>query len=277
MLNLTRPLAVIDVEATGTSTEHDRVIELAIVKLFPDTGAVESWSTRVHPGMPIPPESTAVHGITDADVVTARTFEAIALDIAARLEGCDLGGFNLRAFDVPILRAEFERAGLAWPCGDAHLVDAFVVFRDREPRTLSAAVRWYCGRELVGAHGAEADARATLDVILAQVERYPDLPRDVAALDGASGGRQPDWATELGHLRWNTDGELVIGFGKHKGRLARDMDDGFLGWIRRQDFPSDVKALALAVMRGERPRAPWAAPLVEPPPEMFDDCDDIPF
>lgn len=255
LLNLQRSLAVIDIEATGTSTENDRIVEIAVVWLHPD-GSRASMCARVNPGMPIPAEATAVHGITNDDVAASGTFAQLAPNLAACIAGCDLGGFNLRAYDLPMLRAEFARAGVAWPCGDAHIVDAFVVFREREKRDLGTAVRWYCGRELVGAHGAEADANATLDVILAQVERYPDLPRNVAGLDVESGGRRPDWATEAGHFRWRDDGELVMGFGKHFGARAVGMSSGYLDWICKSEFPTDAKEIARRVMRGDVPRDP---------------------
>lgn len=275
-MNLTRPLVCLDIESTGPRPDADRIVELALVVLRPD-GSRDRHRWLVNPGCSIPADATAVHGYTDAGVSTAPRFEAIAHDVAPLLRGVDLTGYNLRAFDLPILRAEFERAGVAWPCDGARVVDSFVIFRERERHTLSTAVRRYCGRELMDAHSAVADADATLDVVLAQVELYDDLRGlDLAALDVASGGQRPDWATEFGHLRWRDDGDLYIAFGKHEGRRLVDLDDGFLRWITGKDFPADVKDLVWAVRRGERPRAPGAPSLEERvDSDDPDDCDDF--
>lgn len=271
-LALTRPLVAIDCEATGPDQAHDRALEVAAVALRPD-GSRTPRRWLLHPGRPIPPESTAVHHITDADVAGAPAFEAVAGEIAEALTGVDLVGYNLRAFDIPLLREEFRRAGIAWAPSGA-VLDAYVIFKGRERHTLGTAVRWYCGRELVDAHSAVADAEAALDVLLAQVERYPDLPRDLAALDLASGGRQADWATELGHLRWRHDGDLYIAWGRHDGARLVDMDDGFLRWVLRSDFPADVQAFVRDVQRGTHPRAPGAPPLPPAPVESDDPDDD---
>lgn len=279
MLALARTLACVDIEATGPQPEADRAVEVAVVRLAPD-GTRTHLRWLINPERPIPAEATAVHHITDEQVARAPTFAEVALEIAAALRDCDLCGYNLRAFDLPMLREEFNRARVAWTF-DGAVVDAYVIFRERERHTLGTAVRWYCGRELVDAHSAVADADATLDVVLAQLERYPDLPRDMAALDLASGGRQPDWATELGHLRWRDDGDLYVAWGKHAGHRLWDMDEGFLRWVLRNDFPADVHALVRDVCRGIRPRAPGAAPLAPAAPASDDPDDhfdnDIPF
>lgn len=276
MLPLTRPLVCLDIESTGTSVTTDRIIELGLVRLDPD-GTRTPLRWLLNPGCPIPPASTAVHKITDAEVAGQPGFVDVAEEVAVALMGVDLAGFNLRAFDLPMLRAEFERAGVAWPCPHARVVDAFVIFRERETRKLTDAVRFYCGRELEGAHSAVADADATLDVLLAQLERYPDLPRELGALDQASGGRRPDWATECGKIRWNSDGDAVFSFGKHKGQrladVARAAPD-FLRWVQRSDFPRDVQALCRDFLAGQRPRVPVPPP---PPPAADIDLDDLPF
>lgn len=282
MLPLTRPLVALDIESTGTNPDADRIVELGLVRLDPD-GTRSTWRWLLHPGRPIPPETTAIHGFTDEAVADQPGFVDEAGAIAAALTGVDLCGFGLRGMDLPMLRAEFARAEVPWPCEGARVVDAYEIFRDREPRSLGKAVRFYCERELVGAHGAVADAAASLDVLLAQVEHYPDLPRDLAGLDVASGGRRPDWATELGHLRWHEDGHLTVGFGKHKGRRLYDLDDGFLRWVLRNDFPADVRALCEDVLRGAQPMAPGFLPPPPPPPPPPADFgapaadDDIPF
>jgi DNA polymerase-3 subunit epsilon len=205
----------------------------------------------VNPEVPIPAEATRIHGLADVHVECAPLFADVAEHIADALRGCDLVVFNGRAFDLPLLRAEFARCGVAWPCEDAHVIDAFVIYRERERRDLPAAVRFYCGREHVGAHGAVADARAALDVAFAQVDRYPDLADlDVAALDAASGGRQPTWATADGKVRWGVDGRAVWGFGKLAGKTVAS-DRGFASWVLRNDFATDVKAIVARVLNGE--------------------------
>ena len=252
-LPLTRPLVSLDTETTGTDVATDRIIELGLVHLHPD-GTRSRTRLMFYPGGPIPASATAVHHITDADVAGELSFAAHAEAIAQLLTDVDLCGYNLRAFDLPILRAEFQRAGVAWPCPHARVVDALVIYRDREPRTLDRAVPFYCGRHHDGAHRAEADAEATLDVLLAQVERY-ELPTDLGDLDQASGGRRPDWASECGRIRWNHDGDAVLAFGKAKGNRLID-ERGFAAWVLRNDFPADVKDLCRAVIGGDRPRVP---------------------
>lgn len=278
-MHLTRPLVTFDLESTGPRPLIDRIVQIGVIRTEP-SGSETLMDLLINPGMPIPADASAVHGITDAMVATAPWFADVAAEVAEIFAGCDLHGFNLRAFDVPMLRREFARAGVAWPCEDARVVDSFAIFREREPRNLGAAVRWYCdGREHVGAHTALADARASLDVLRGQLARYPDLAAmDMTALDLASGGRRPDWAVENGQLRWRDDGDLYIAFGKHEGRRLVDMDDGFLRWVLRADFPSDVHEFVDMVRAGGRPRAPGAPPLPEHAPDSDDpdDCD-IPF
>lgn len=270
-LILTRPLVALDIEATGPKPETDRVIELGLVRLAPDGArTVRRW--LINPEREIPAESTKVHGITDAMVQGAPLFEVVAGDIALVLAGCDLTGFNLRAFDIPILRREFERADQPWPCDGASVVDSYVVFKERERRDLANAVRFYCHREHTNAHSAVSDAEAALDVLRGQLAYYADLPRSVDELDRASGGKQPDWATELGHLRWRPDGDLYVAFGRNEGNRLIDMDDGFLRWVLDRDFPADVKALMREVLHGGRPRAPGAPALPDDGPS--DDPDD---
>lgn len=286
MLTLLRPLLSLDIEATGPKPETDRVIELGVVRLAPDGArTVHRW--LIHPEREIPADSTAVHGITDAMVQHAPVFKAVASEIAAELSGCDLTGYNLRGFDLPILRREFELAEIPWPCEGAKVIDTFFIFKERERYNLANAVRRYCGRDHANAHSATSDAEASLDVLFGQLAYYADLPRSVEELDRESGGRQPSWATELGHLRWGEDGDLYVAFGRHDGTRLVDMDDGFLLWVLRQDFPADVCALVRSVRSGERPRAPGAEPIEEPEdsdswfdsddPDDHCDDEDIPF
>lgn len=251
---MTRPLVSLDLETTGTDPATARIVEIALVESRP-SGAVVVFARRVNPGIPIPAEATAVHGITDADVASKQTFEEIATEVGAHLIGADLVGYNVRAFDLPVLRAEMQRAGVAWPCDEANVIDPLVVFREHWKFTLSNAVRFYLGREHTGAHGAKADAIATLDVLSAQLSRH-DLPTNPAELAAHAGGRRPDWATDCGRLRWNADGELVLAFSKHSGKRLVDVDRGFSRWMLTADLPADVKELAKRVLAGGAPRRP---------------------
>lgn len=258
---LARPMVSIDTEGTGKNPDDDRIVEFAAVRQYPD-GSRDRFVVRVNPGIPIPAETTAIHGITDADVADCPTFAGVAEAIAVTLRDCDITGFNARGYDLRILRAEFDRVGVAFPEG-ARVVDSYHIARDREHRDLSWAVQFYCGRQHVGAHGALADAEAAMDVMLAQVARYPDLPRDVAGLDLASGGKQPTWASECGKIRWDADGDAVFAFGtQNVGLRLIDAEHSLLYWILdpKRTFPKDVRALCETVLRGQRPRAPWAAP-----------------
>lgn len=246
MLSLARPLVVLDVETTGPDPATARVVEVALVTLRPDGQRAPAWSRRVNPQCHIPPEASAVHGITDADVAAAPTFRELAPEVSALLAGADLAGYNLRTFDLPVLEREFSLSGVPWPCAGARIVDAFAVFKARESHTLASAVRHYCGREHVGAHGALADAHATLDVLLAQGHRY-DL-HDVDAL--AASERRPEWATACGRIRWQGE-RLVLAFGKHNGTPLAEADRGFLRWVSTRDFPEDVQALCRRVLLGQ--------------------------
>ena len=246
-MNLTRPLVSLDLETTGTDPATDRIVEVGLVTRRPD-GFTTSTSWRVNPGVPIPADATRVHGITDADVARHPTFAEIANDLARYLRDVDLVGYNLRVLDLPMLRAEFDRCGVAWPCDGARIIDAFVIYRERERRDLAAAVRFYCGREHVGAHGAVADAHAALDVALVQVDRYPDLAAmDLDALDAVSGGRRPDWLTSCGRVRL-ADGVAVWGFGgKFEGKPVAS-DRGFASWVLRNNFTDEVKRAVRAAI-----------------------------
>lgn len=226
-LTLARPLAVLDLESTGTDPATDRVVELAVLTLRPD-GSAEPYATRVHPGRVIPAAATAVHGITDADVRGAPTFAAVAPDLVRRLAGCDLAGFGLTGFDLPLLCAECARAGVPFDLAGRAVLDALAVYRRHEARTLSAAVAFYLGRDHAGAHGAAADAAAAAAVLDAQVGRY-GLPADPAALHASLA--EVDAA---GKFRRGAGGGPVFAFGKHAGRPLADVartDPGYLAWV----------------------------------------------
>ncbi len=245
LLPLERPLVVFDTETTGTNSRSDRIVEIACVKIHPD-GRREDWERRLNPGIPIPAPSTAIHGISDADVASAPRFRDVAAELAAYLEGCDLAGYNIAGFDLPVLRAEFLRAGVPFEVTDRRLVDAQRIFFAREPRHLAAAARFYCQSEHDGAHGARADAEMTLRVLVGQLERYAELPHSVAELHAQfCAGIDQDIDPE-GRFRL-VNGEPTVNFGKNRGRLLKDIsreEPGFLRWILKGDFSEPVKSVA---------------------------------
>jgi DNA polymerase-3 subunit epsilon len=244
LLALDRPLVVFDTETTGTNPRLDRIVEIACVKVHPD-GRREEWVRRFDPGVRIPAASTAVHRITDRDVAGLPRFCDCAIELQAFLDGCDLAGYNMTGFDLPVLRNEFHRAGLVFDVRERRLVDGQRIFFAREPRNLSAAARFYCEAEHDGAHGALADAVMTLRVIAGQLDRYADLPRSVAELhDLFCAGIDQDMDPE-GRIRL-INGEPTINFGRHRGRtlqaLSRE-EPGVLKWILKGDFSRFVKEI----------------------------------
>jgi DNA polymerase-3 subunit epsilon len=250
-LTLARPLAVIDLESTGTDPATDRIVEVAVLTVRPD-GTEEPFESRVNPRRPIPAAATAVHGIGDADVRDAPTFAALAPELDRRLAGCDLAGFGIAGFDLPLLCAECARAGVSFALAGRAVLDALAVYRRYEARTLTAAVAFYLGRSHAGAHAAAADARAAADVLDVQVGRY-GLPAAPAALHGALAG-----VDIAGKFRRGDGGAVVFAFGKHAGRPLADVartDPEYLAWVLTRPFLTDVHDLvraALAAARGLR-------------------------
>lgn len=240
-LNLSRPIIFFDLETTGTSVTADRIVEISLIKVYPD-GHTEEKSRRINPERHIPEESTAIHHITDEDVKDAPTFRQVAKSLHSMFEGCDIAGFNSNKFDVPLLIEEFGRAGLTFDVAGRHFVDVQGIFHKMEQRTLVAAYRFYCGKELTDAHSAAADTKATYEVLLGQLERYPELKNDIVALsEFSSGGRNVDLA---GRMVYDDNHEPVFNFGKNKGRKVADvvrMDPGFIQWILQGDFPKETK------------------------------------
>ena len=252
-LRLDRPLAFLDLETTGLSVENDRIVELAILKVMPN-GDVLRFSSLVNPERPIPAGATAVHGIGDADVAAAPKFAALADEVARFVAGCDVAGFNVGKFDLKLLAAELARVGAAHSLGEPRVIDAMAIFHRNERRDLSAAVRFYNGREHQG-HRAEVDVVATIDVLLAQLDRYPGLPEGIDALADYCDGRQPDWLTADGRAAWR-DGAARLTFGKHAGKslqTMRDDEPGYLRWILDKDFPEDLKRLVAEALDGRFP------------------------
>ena len=242
-LKLKRPIVFFDLETTGINILTDRIVEISIVKVSPgheDTPEIKC--RRINPEMPIPAEATAVHHITDADVADMPTFRQVARSLADFIRGCDIGGFNSNRFDIPLLDEEFHRAGVDFDFHKARFIDVQTIFHKQEPRTLTAAYRFYCGKELEGAHSAKADTLATYEVLLAQLERYDSLPTDVEALAAyATPNRNVDL---MGRLIYDDQDREVINFGKHKGHLAAEVirkEPGYYSWIMGGDFPNDTK------------------------------------
>ena len=260
-LVFTRPLVFIDLETTGLDVRQDRIVEIALLRMVPpgSSGIAPEpvvHTQRLNPGIPIPAEATRVHGLSDADVAGEPAFADVARSLFDFLSGCDFAGFGLRRFDLPILGAEFERAGYRFDYRKRLCVDGKEIFHFKEPRTLSAAYALYCGGELRSAHSAEADMIASRDVLLGILEHYQDLPATVEALSRIGAPQPaPEWLDAEGKLRWDGD-EAVLNFGKHKGRRLRELayaDRGLLEWILARDFAEDVKRCVREALAGRFP------------------------
>jgi DNA polymerase-3 subunit epsilon len=253
-LDLDRPLAFFDLETTGTDVGRDRIVEISVLKIHPD-GHEDLRTRRIDPGIPIPPEATEIHGIRDEDVAGEPRFEQVARSLADFLEDCDLGGFGIQRFDLPLLAQEFQRAGVEFDLAGRSVVDALAIFHRKEPRNLEAAVRFYCGREHEGAHGAEADIRATYDVLRGQLDRYDDLPTRPAELHAYCGRGRERHVDLAGKLVWKR-GEVAFNFGKFRGQLLRDVvasEPDYLEWLLRSDFPDEVRSIIEKARQGEFP------------------------
>lgn len=240
-LKLDRPIVFFDLETTGTNITDDRIVELSYIKVFPD-GREESKTLRINPGRPIPPEATAVHHISDADVADAPLFGAVARELEQVFTGVDIAGFNSNRFDVPLLVEEFLRVGTQIDMTKCRFVDVQTIFHKMEQRTLSAAYLFYCGKELDGAHSANADTRATYEVLKAQLDRYGNLQNDIDYLAKFSTQtRNVDFA---GRIVYNDKNVEVFNFGKYKGMPVAEVlarDSGYYSWIMQGDFPLNTK------------------------------------
>ena len=254
---LKRPLVIFDLETTGISPRRDRIIELAAVKVLPD-GSEETKCWLLNPTVHIPEETTAIHGISDEDVAKCPTFAERAREIAEFFDGSDVGGFNSDRFDIPCLEEEFVRVGINFNSAQRRRVDVQRIYHRMEPRDLSAAVRFYLGRNHDGAHGAEADAVATLGVLKAQLDRYSNLPRSVDDLDEYLVPRDPLNADRSGLFRWK-DGEWTVNFGKKRGESMRKLviqEPSFFRWMIKGDFEADARMIAQDALEGRLPPPP---------------------
>ena len=250
-LNLKKPIVFFDLETTGTDISKDRIVEICYIKVMPDGSEIE-YSKRVNPEMHIPEGASAVHGIYDEDVKDCPVFKEIAREIANDFEGCDVAGFNSNRFDLPLLAEEFLRAQVDIDLSRLRAIDVQVLYHKREPRTLSAAYKFYCGAELENAHSALADTRATYEVLKAQLDHYADMENDMDALSKESAfTNNVDFA---GRIVYDVAGREVFNFGKYKGMpvdAVLDRDPGYYGWMMNGDFPLNTKqALTRIKLRG---------------------------
>ena len=240
-LQLNKPLIVFDLETTGISISTDRIVEIACIKVHPD-GREDTLHKRINPGMPIPPEVTAIHGISDADVAHEPRFEQIASDLANYMQGCDFAGFNSNKFDFPMLVEEFLRAGVDFDVENRKFIDAQRIFHMMEPRNLSAAYRFYCDKNLENAHSAVADTQATWEIIQSQITRYPQLKNTIDELGKVSG--QNNLVDLAGRMVYNSAGKEVFNFGKHKNKTVEEVfkkEPGYYQWMMENDFSLDTK------------------------------------
>lgn len=241
-LNLKNPLVFFDLETTGTNINTDRIVEICYLKVYPN-GNEEAKTLRINPEMHIPETSTAIHGIHDEDVADCPTFKEVAKDIARDIEGADIAGFNSNRFDVPVLVEEFLRAGIDIDLTKRKFIDVQVIYHKLEQRTLSAAYKFYCGKNLEDAHTAEADTRAAYEVLKAQLDHYPDvLQNDINYLsEYSSYSKNVDFA---GRIVYDDNGVEVFNFGKYKGIPVSEVlkkDMGYYGWIMNGDFTLNTK------------------------------------
>lgn len=240
-LNLKRPLLFFDIESTGLNVATDRIVEISMVKVMPD-GSRQVKTRRVNPTIPIPEAAQAVHGISDEDVKDCPTFAQLAKSMLQFMEGCDIAGYNSINFDIPMLTEEFMRVGMDPHLRERNLVDVQVIFYKKEPRTLSGAYKFYCDKNLDDAHAAEADTMATLEVLEAQLDRYPDLENDVAALaEFTKRGKMLDYA---GRFVLDDNDQPIFNFGKHKGKSVSAVlasEPSYYSWMMEGDFTQDTK------------------------------------
>lgn len=242
-LNLEKPLAIFDLETTGINITSDRIVEIAIIKVFPD-GSEEEYCQRVNPQMPIPAFVSEIHGIYDKDVVNEPTFDEIADLVVKFIGDADLAGYNSNKFDIPVLAEELMRAGSDFDVSQRRFVDVQNIFHKMEQRTLAAAYQFYCKKTIENAHNALYDAKATWDVLQAQIERYPDLSNEITALSEFSKAGNYNLLDFAGRLALNEKGEGMYNFGKHKGKTIKEVariEPGYYGWMLDADFPLYTK------------------------------------
>lgn len=246
-LQLHRPLCFFDLETTGVNVVTDRIVEIAILKLLPN-GNKESKTWLVNPGIPIPKGASDVHGITDDKVADAPLFKQLSGEIHHYIKDCDLAGFNSDRFDIPLLAEEFMRAEVDFDLNRHKTIDVQTIFHKMEKRTLGAALKFYCDKELINAHSAMADTEATCEVLLAQLERYDELENNTAFLSAFSSHKRT--VDVAGFIVYNEHDEPAFSFGKHKGKTVNEIlekEPGYFGWILNADFPLYTKKVLTAL------------------------------
>ncbi len=241
-LKLEKPIVFFDLETTGVQVAKDRIVEISILKVFPN-GNKESKTWLVNPTIPIPKEAAEIHGITDEKVMNEPTFKQLSSEISALLHNCDLAGYNSNKFDIPLLAEEFLRSGVDFDMKNRKAIDVQNIFHKMEQRTLIAAYKFYCNKDLTDAHSAEADTTATYEVLLAQLQKYDEIENNVEFLTDFSqrGGKFADMA---GFIRYNAEGEEILSFGKYKGKTLKaiwEENPGYFSWINQADFPLYTK------------------------------------
>ena len=246
-LNLTRPICFFDLETTGIDIGKDRIVEISILKVFPN-GNKESKTWLVNPTIPIPYETTLVHGITNEKVANEPTFNELASQVHLMIKDADLAGFNSDRFDIPLLAEELLRAGVDFDMKGKVSVDVQTIFHKKEERTLAAALKFYTGSSLENAHTAEADTNATYEILKAQLERYPDLDNDMKTLSEFTTRKKiADFA---GMIAFDKNNEEIFTFGKHKSKKVNDIlesEPGYFSWIQNADFPLYTKKVLTAI------------------------------
>ncbi len=246
-LNLSKPICFFDLETTGTNITKDRIVEISILKVFPN-GNKESKTWLVNPEMKIPDQVIAVHGISNEKVANEPTFKELAKQVYNMIKDCDLGGYNSDRFDIPLLAEEMLRAEVDFDMKNAVAVDVQTIFHKMEQRTLSAAYKFYCGKSLEDAHSAAADTNATYEVLKAQLDRYEELENDVKSLSAFT--KRRNTADFAGFIAYNKEGEEIFTFGKHKGKKVDDVLDaepGYFGWVLNADFPLYTKKVLTGI------------------------------
>ena len=254
LLKLDRPIVFFDIESTGVLPHRDRIVEIAFIKMLPD-GSSTTLVRRLNPTIPIPPGATAVHKISDEDVADCPTFVDIAPSLYQYLDNCDLAGYNLLSFDVPLLVNEFKRAGITYDIEKIKIVDVFQIFCKLFPRNLTFAYKFFCGKELEGAHGAAADTQATMEVLFSQLEKYEEVPKELTELAEYSNPEGADKLDRARRFRWLND-EVIISFGKHHGTTLKEValtQPSFLTWMLNSDFDEDTKKIAYDALHGKFP------------------------
>ncbi len=259
-MNIKRPIVFIDIEATGADATRDRIVEIALIRVHPDRTTAELVQ-RINPGVRIPWEVTSLHGIANEHVAQSPSFREFAPTLIEFIQGCDIGGFGITRFDIPILVEEFRRCNQEFLTHDRSLIDALTIYHQKERRDLTAAYQFYCQKPLIGAHGARADAQASMEVIFAQLEHYPELPRETVDLHLFCNKQDERFVDSAKKFAWR-DGEAAFNFGKYKGELLKNMvrnQRDYIEWmVSDGKFAQDVIDICWKALKGEFPVNPKA-------------------